>query len=52
MAGNHVDVIFSGHSISGDQEYIWNVDSSVKPGLYLIKVVMDDYVRTYRVMRK
>ena len=52
MIGNLVDVIYSGHSISGTQEYTWRVNNSLTPGLYLIKVQMDDYATTYKVMRK
>ncbi len=52
MIGNLVDVIYSGHSISGTQEYTWRVNNSLTPGMYLIKVRMDDYAKTYKVMRK
>ena len=51
MLGNLVEIIYSGNSIFGSQEYIWNVDSSVKSGLYIIKITLDDYARTYRIVK-
>jgi len=46
-----VDIIYSGHFISGTQEFTWYTDSSVNPGLYIIKFVMDDIVGTYTVIK-
>jgi hypothetical protein len=52
MVGNFVDVIYSGHSSRGIQGYTCRVNSSITPGLYLIKEEMGDYMKTYKVMRK
>ena len=52
MVGSFVDVMYSGHSSRGIQGYIWRVISSITPGLCLIKGVMGDYLKTYKVMRK